>query len=76
MHEATRRILSVILQNIEGFKLGNKSVLVCATNRKQDLDAALLSRFDTCIKFDLPSTSARTKIFARCVCMDGCMYGC
>lgn len=35
MHEATRRILSVILQNIEGFKQGSKNVLVCATNRKQ-----------------------------------------
>jgi AAA+ superfamily predicted ATPase len=34
MHEATRRILSVILQNIEGFKQGNKNVLICATNRK------------------------------------------
>ena len=35
MHEATRRILSVILQKIEGFQEGNRSVLVCATNRQQ-----------------------------------------
>lgn len=65
MHEATRRLLSVILQSIEGFKGRNKNVLICATNRKQDLDSALLSRFDVSIKFDLPACPARQAIFAR-----------
>jgi len=65
MHEATRRLLSVILQSIEGFKGRNKNVLICATNRKQDLDLALLSRFDVSIKFDLPARPARQAIFAR-----------
>jgi len=65
MHEATRRLLSVILQSIEGFKGRNKNVLICATNRKQDLDSALLSRFDVSIKFDLPARPARQAIFAR-----------
>jgi hypothetical protein len=65
MHEATRRLLSVILQSIEGFKGRNKNVLICATNRKNDLDSALLSRFDVSIKFDLPARPARQAIFAR-----------
>ncbi|GAB5033850.1 aaa-type atpase family protein [Nannochloropsis oceanica] len=65
MHEATRRLLSVILQSIEGFRGRNKNVLICATNRKQDLDSALLSRFDVSIKFDLPTCPARQAIFAR-----------
>lgn len=65
MHEATRRILSVLLQSIEGFKGANRNVLICATNRKQDLDAALLSRFDVAIRFDLPNKAARQAIFGR-----------
>ena len=67
MHEATRRLLSVVLQSIEGFRdrEENKNVLICATNRKQDLDSALLSRFDVAIKFDLPTKEARKAIFSR-----------
>jgi len=65
MHEATRRLLSVILQSIEGFKGGSQNVLICATNRRQDLDSALLSRFDVSIKFELPALGARQAIFAR-----------
>ena len=47
MHEATRRMLSVLLRRLDGFRQDGKGTLtVCATNRKSDLDAALLSRFD------------------------------
>jgi Holliday junction resolvasome RuvABC ATP-dependent DNA helicase subunit len=65
MHEATRRILSVVLQRIEGFKGKGKSLLICATNRRSDLDAALLSRFDLSIRFELPDLETRKKVFAR-----------
>ena len=65
MHEATRRILSVVLQRVEGFKGKGKSLLICATNRRRDLDAALLSRFDLSIHFTLPDFDTRKKIFAR-----------
>ena len=65
MHEATRRLLSVILQRTEGFNGKGKSLLLCATNRKQDLDAALLSRFDLSIRYDLPSIEARVAILKR-----------
>lgn len=63
MHEATRRILSVVLQRIEGFKGKGKSLLVCATNRKEDLDSALISRFDLSILYDLPDSDTRQAIF-------------
>lgn len=65
MHEATRRVLSIVLQKIEGFSKKGKSVMICATNRKSDLDAALISRFDMSIKYDNPDADTRQKIFRR-----------
>jgi SpoVK/Ycf46/Vps4 family AAA+-type ATPase len=74
-HEATRRVLGVLLREIDGFTGApgggvpaavaaaaaagssgggsstagsTRSVLIGATNRRQDLDAALLSRYGTC----------------------------
>lgn len=47
MHEASRRMMSVLLGEMEGFNAGSKrAVVIGATNRKADLDTALLSRFD------------------------------
>ncbi|KAG0468117.1 hypothetical protein HPP92_017445 [Vanilla planifolia] len=43
MHEATRRILSVLLRQIDGFEQEKRVVVIAATNRKQDLDPALIS---------------------------------
>jgi hypothetical protein len=43
MHEVTRRLLSVLLREIDGFA-ARRSVVIGATNRKGDLDPALLSR--------------------------------
>ncbi|CAH0477100.1 unnamed protein product [Peronospora belbahrii] len=65
MHEASRRILSVLLQKVEGFASAKKTTVVCATNRKQDLDAALISRFDLSIRYDLPDEKTRRAVFAR-----------
>lgn len=67
MHEASRRILSVLLQKVEGFSSAKKTTVVCATNRKQDLDSALISRFDLCIRYDLPDEATRKAVFGRCV---------
>nr|XP_043621258.1 outer mitochondrial transmembrane helix translocase isoform X2 [Erigeron canadensis] len=61
-HEATRRILSVILRQIDGFEQDKKVVVIAATNRKQDLDPALLSRFDSMITFGLPDQQTRQEI--------------
>jgi len=63
MHEASRRMLSVLLQALEGFRGRSKTLLVCATNRRQDLDAALLSRFDLSVTFPLPDHATRAAVF-------------
>ncbi|KAK1947918.1 Diatom spindle kinesin-1 [Phytophthora citrophthora] len=65
MHEASRRILSVLLQKVEGFASAKKTTVVCATNRKQDLDPALISRFDLSIRYNLPDEKTRRAVFAR-----------
>ena len=61
MYEATRRLLGVLLRFIDGFE-ATTSIVLAATNRKQDLDTALLSRFDSIITFGLPDASTRASI--------------
>eukprot|EP01006_Ploeotia_vitrea_P017973 TRINITY_DN49224_c0_g1_i1.p1 TRINITY_DN49224_c0_g1~~TRINITY_DN49224_c0_g1_i1.p1 ORF type:complete len:568 (-),score=99.69 TRINITY_DN49224_c0_g1_i1:321-1772(-) len=75
MHEATRRILSVLLRQLDGLENEGDDeeevskdqqrflVMVGATNRPDHLDAALLSRFDQAIEFPLPSEDERASIF-------------
>ncbi|CAN8308425.1 unnamed protein product [Cochlearia groenlandica] len=65
MHEATRRVLSVLLRQIDGFEQDKKVVVIAATNRKQDLDPALISRFDSMIMFGLPDLQTRQDIIAQ-----------
>ncbi|EKR72639.1 Holliday junction DNA helicase RuvB, N-terminal domain protein [Leptospira noguchii str. 2006001870] len=62
MFEATRKILSVLLRKIDGFTSQRNSITIGATNRKQDLDHALLSRFDRTIYFPLPDLEERSQI--------------
>jgi ATP-dependent 26S proteasome regulatory subunit len=54
MHEGSRRILSVLLRKLDSFESSDDVLVICATNRKEDLDKAMLSRVDLSIKFDLP----------------------
>jgi SpoVK/Ycf46/Vps4 family AAA+-type ATPase len=54
MHEASRRILSTLLRKIDSFESSTDVLLICATNRKNDLDQAMLSRVDLSIEFLLP----------------------
>ncbi|GAQ86354.1 AAA-type ATPase family protein [Klebsormidium nitens] len=65
MHEATRRVLSVLLRQLDGFEPDRRTIVIAATNRKEDLDAALLSRFDTALTFGLPDFRTRQEIFAQ-----------
>ncbi|WJX22854.1 hypothetical protein P8452_12125 [Trifolium repens] len=65
MHEATRRMLSVLLRQIDGFEQDKKVVVIAATNRKEDLDPALISRFDTMIAFGLPDHHNRQEIASK-----------
>jgi ATP-dependent 26S proteasome regulatory subunit len=63
MHEATRRMLSVFLRYIDGFESNENVMIICATNRKQDLDPALQSRFSKVINFPYPDLLSRHAIF-------------
>ena len=65
MHEASRRILSTLLRKIDSFESSTDVLLICATNRKEDLDAAMLSRLDLSVKFELPDKLSREAIFYR-----------
>ncbi|CAA7406987.1 unnamed protein product [Spirodela intermedia] len=65
IHEATRRMLSVLLRQIDGFEQEKRVIVIAATNRKQDLDPALISRFDTMIPFFLPDQHNREKIASQ-----------
>lgn len=62
MPEHTRRILSVMLRQMQGLVDTSGTVVVGATNRKDDLDPALLSRFTRSIHFPLPNEDERTAI--------------
>ena len=65
MHEASKRILSTLLRKIDSFESNSDVLLICATNRKRDLDKAILSRIDLSILFELPDEPARSAIFQR-----------
>lgn len=65
LHEATRRILSTLLRKIDSFESEGEVLVICATNRKKDLDPALISRTDTSIRFELPDAKTRAEIFKR-----------
>ena len=61
-HEASKRILSVLLRHIDGFSDDVPTMLICATNRPQDLDTAFINRVDSSIEFGLPDEDSRSKI--------------
>ena len=64
-NEATRRLLGVLLREMDGFDTAKRTVVIAATNRKQDVDPALLSRFDATIRFDLPDEPCRALIIQQ-----------
>lgn len=77
MFEATRRILSVLLRKLDGIDSAEKTLTIGATNRMNDLDSALLSRFDQIIKFPYPNAEERGAIFsnyARQLSNDDCIF--
>lgn len=65
MFEATRRILSVLLRRLDGIDSTTSTITIGATNRKNDLDHALISRFDQSIQFPLPGEKERAAIFTN-----------
>ena len=65
MFEATRRVLSVLLRRLDGIDSVASTITIGATNRKKDLDHALISRFDQSIHFPLPTARERAAIFGN-----------
>jgi SpoVK/Ycf46/Vps4 family AAA+-type ATPase len=65
VHEATRRVMSQILTEIDGFSSGkdSKVIIMAATNRPWDLDDAMVSRFQRKIYVPLPDADSRRQIF-------------
>ncbi|KAG1364027.1 putative ATPase family AAA domain-containing protein 1-B [Cocos nucifera] len=55
----------IFLDEIDGFEQEKQVVVIAATNRKQDLDPALISRFDSMISFGLPDQQTREEISAQ-----------
>ncbi|KAL3129920.1 CDC48-like AAA ATPase [Cryptosporidium hominis] len=66
MHEGSKKILSVLLRKLDGFDtLNSKTLLICATNRRRDIDEAFLNRVDTTVLFNLPNENERELIFKQ-----------
>ncbi|MEE9323720.1 MAG: ATP-binding protein [Candidatus Aenigmarchaeota archaeon] len=65
IQESTRRVVSQLLMEIEGFstKAGEKVIMISATNKPWDLDDAMVSRFQRRIYVPLPDPDARKQIF-------------
>ena len=53
-HEASKRVLSTLLRRVDGMETDGEVMVIAATNRKHDLDVAMLSRIDLSILFALP----------------------
>ncbi len=64
-HEVTRRVISTLLQNIDGMPATENVIVVGATNRKDDVDPAMLrpGRLDRWIEVNLPDSVGRKQIF-------------
>jgi transitional endoplasmic reticulum ATPase len=63
-HEASRRVVAQLLALMDGFTPDDNVVVIAATNRPQDIDAALRrpGRFDWEIHFPLPARRDRELI--------------
>jgi len=63
-HEASRRVVAQLLTLMDGFEADTNVVVIAATNRPQDIDAALRrpGRFDWEISFPLPDLNDRLSI--------------
>ncbi len=63
-HEATRKVVATLLQNMDGMKANPNVTILAATNRPQDIDPALKrpGRFDKLIPVELPSADGREAI--------------
>lgn len=64
IHEVTRRTLSILLRHIDGMDGPQDTILLAATNHKEDIDPALMSRFDVVVSFPLPDVPTRQAVLS------------
>ena len=64
-HEATHRIVSTFLENMDGLREVEGVIVLAATNRPEAVDEALLrpGRFDRLVEVPLPGREGRLAIF-------------
>jgi transitional endoplasmic reticulum ATPase len=77
-HEASRRVVAQLLTLMDGFSRDQTVIVIAATNRPQDIDAAMRrpGRFDWNIVFSVPSLDDRIRILettARTISHDGAL---
>ncbi len=65
VHEATRKMVNVFLENMDGLKTNPRLTILAATNRAESLDEAFTrpGRLDKKIHVGLPDTKGRRQIF-------------
>lgn len=63
-HEATRKVVATLLQNMDGMNANPNVTIIAATNRPQDIDPALKrsGRIDKLILVGLPNAEGRQAI--------------
>ena len=64
-HEATHRVVSTLLENMDGLEESKGVIVIAATNRPETVDPALTrpGRFDRLVEVPLPDRSGRRAIF-------------
>lgn len=64
-HEATHRVVSTLLENMDGLASHNNVMVVASTNRLESIEPALLraGRFDRWVEVPLPDEEGRKQIF-------------
>lgn len=65
-HEATQRVVSVILQHMDGIHAKDNVMILASTNRIGSIDSAMLrpGRLDRLIEVELPDKAGRHQIFS------------
>jgi len=64
-HEATHRMVSTFLENMDGLREAEGVIVLAATNRPEAVDEALLrpGRFDRLVEVPMPDARGRREIF-------------
>jgi len=61
-HGEIKRVVNTFLQQLDNFK--GKSLIIAATNFEQSLDYAIWRRFDSTLRFDMPTSDEKFRLFS------------